>query len=127
MLTLRSYLGLAAQAELPAEQRLEMCAQVKDMLDKPEEKKLLLAALGSINSPAALGMIVPYLDDPAARDEASAAAVAVADRLLQGRNAAKFAGQVIEPLQKVAEKAGNADLAQRAKTLATQAQSKAKK
>jgi len=123
LLGLRGYLGWAARADLPAKERLTICRQAAGMIQKTEEKKLLLAALGAITSPEAMTLIVPYVDEAATRDEAAAAAVSVAERLLKGKNAEKVAPKLIEPLRKVAQTAANADLAQRAKAALQQAQS----
>ena len=121
-LCLRGYLGLAARPDLPVNQRLSMCRQVVGLIQRNAEKKLLLGALGSINSPDALALIMPYLDDPATREEAGMASVAIADVLLKGRNTSKPAPKLIEALEKVAQVTANADLARRAKALLRRAQ-----
>lgn len=124
MLCLRSYLGLAVNSELPANQRLSMCREAAGLVQAADEKKMLLAALGSVTAPDALEVITPYLGDAATREEASAAAVGVADRLLKVKNA-KVSPKLIEALEKVAQATTNADLAQRAKALLEQAKKKA--
>jgi len=121
-LCLRGYLGLAARPDLPVNQRLSMCRQVAGLIQRNAEKKLLLSALGSISSPDALALIMPYLDDPATREEASMASVAIAEKLLRGRNVSKLAPKLIEPLEKVVQVTANADLARRAKALLRRAQ-----
>jgi len=117
MLCLRSYLGLAANSDLPADQRLTMCRQVGDLAQKPEEKRLLLAALGTIQSPDSLVLIQPYLDDAAIREEAASACVTIAEKLLKGTDASKIAGQLLGPLQKVVEAKASDDLTKRATAL----------
>jgi HEAT repeat protein len=124
-LGLRSYLGLATRSTIPAAERLSMCRQASSLVQNPEDKKLLLAALGSLNSPGALPLILPHLEDPATCEEAAAAAVGLAERLLKGRDRPRVASQLIGPLEKVAKATTNADLAQRAKEAAKQAKSKA--
>ena len=86
-----------------------------------------MAALGGIVSPDAMALIVPYLDDAATKDEAGAAAVSVAEKLLKGQDAARAASKLIEPLQKAAEVASNADVAQRAKAALDEAKKRAGK
>jgi HEAT repeat protein len=125
MLSLRGYLGLAGNADLPLEQRLTMCRRAAELIRRAEEKKLLLAALGTIPSTDALALIMPYFDDMSTRDEASAAIVAVADKLLKGQSPGRYASQLIEPLQKVAQGSTNAELSRRARTLGQQAQRRA--
>jgi HEAT repeat protein len=124
MLCLRGYLRLAGQAELPVDKRLAMCRQAADLAQKDEEKKLLLAALGSIASVEALDLITPYLGEAGTKEEAATAAVDVSDNLLKGKDAAKLASRLVGPLDKVAQITANADLAKRAKDLRDQAKSK---
>jgi hypothetical protein len=123
-LCLRGYLGLASRGDLPGRQRLSMCREVQGLLERDDEKRLLLGALGSINTPASVAMIVPYLDSSGTREEASAAIVGIAETLLKGRNASKFAPRLVEPLSKVAEVTTNASVSRKAKELLKQAQSK---
>jgi len=123
-LCLRGYLGLASRPDLPGEQRLSMCRQAEGLLQRADEKKLLLGALGNINSADAVAMIVPYLDSSGTREEAGAALVSVADKLLQGSDASKVASKLIQPLEKVAQVTTNTDMAKRAKRLLRQARSK---
>ncbi|MGO8677870.1 MAG: HEAT repeat domain-containing protein [Limisphaerales bacterium] len=125
LLCLRGYLGFAGHSDVPSPERLAMCRQAAGLVQSNDEKKLLLAALGSIQSPDSLALIQPYLDDAAVRDEAGNATVAIATGILQGGQAANLAGKLIEPLEKVAQGAANAQLAGRAKTVLEQARTKA--
>jgi HEAT repeat protein len=119
-LCLRGYLGLASGGDLPAGQRLSMCREVEGLLERDDEKRLLLGALGSINTPASVAMIVPYLDSSGTREEASAAIVGIAERLLKGRNSSKFASRLVEPLEKVAQVSTSANVSRKAKELLKQ-------
>ncbi len=125
-LGLRGYLGWAAKVKggLPPGERLSMCRTAAGLAQKPAEKKLLLSVLGSIRSPDAVAMVVPYLADAATRNEACAAAVSVAERLLKVGGRSQVAAKLVEPLKKVAAAATNADLARRAKAALKRAQSK---
>ncbi|MHC4641107.1 MAG: HEAT repeat domain-containing protein [Planctomycetota bacterium] len=120
-LCLRGYLGLASGGDLPAGQRLSMCREVEGLLERDDEKRLLLGALGSINTPSAVAMIVPYLDSSGTREEASAAIVGIAERLLKGRGAARVASRLVKPLEKVAQVTTNANVSRKAKDLLKQA------
>jgi HEAT repeat protein len=124
-LCLRGLLGLAGQTDLPDGQRLAFCRQTAGLVAQADEKKLLLAALGSINSPEALSLIRPYLDDAAAREEAANATVAVAEKLLQRKDAAKLARGLLGPLEQAAQASVGTALAERAKPLIEQARAKA--
>ncbi|MDH4241012.1 MAG: HEAT repeat domain-containing protein, partial [Phycisphaerae bacterium] len=125
-LCLRGYLGLASRPDLPGRQRLSMCRDAEGLLERDDEKKLLLGALGNINTPGAVAMIVPYLNSSGTREEASAAVVAISERLLKGKNASKFASRLVKPLEKVAEVTTNDSMSRKAKGLLKQAQEKAK-
>ncbi len=120
-LCLRGYLGLASRPDLPGRQRLSMCREAEGLLERDDEKRLLLGALGNINTPLAVAMIEPYLDSSGTREEASAAIVGIAERLLKGRNASKFASRLIKPLEKVAQVTTNANVSGKAKELLKQA------
>ena len=117
ILSLRALLGLAGRPDLPAEKRLSLCRQASDLIQQAGEKRLLLAALGTIDSPDVLAMILPYLADPAIQDEAGTALAVIAGRLLKAPDAATRAPQLIEPLEKLTQVTRNDDLARRAKEL----------
>ncbi len=121
-LFLRSYLNLAVRGEMETEQRLQMCEQAKGLIQRDEEKRLLLGTLSNIESPATMALILPYLGDAGMQQEAGMAAVTLAEKLLKGRGAAKMAAQLVEPLQKVAETTTNSEVAKRAEALLEQAQ-----
>jgi HEAT repeat protein len=125
MICLRGYLRLAGQAEIPLDKRLSMCRDAVPLAQQDDEKKLLLAALGSIVAVEAIELITPYLDNGGTKEEASTAAVNVSDQILKGNESAKAAPKLVEPLEKVAQVTANADLAKRAKALGEQAKSKA--
>ena len=122
---LRGYIGLAARPELPADQRLSMCREAAGLIERNDEKKLLLGALGNINSPDSLELIIPYLDDSATQEEAGLAYVAVADELLKGPDASKLAPKMLPTLEKLAQLTTNSNLARRAKASLRQAKDKA--
>lgn len=120
-LALRGYLRLAGEAEVPARDRLEMCRQAAKLVEKDDEKRLLLAVLSGMNAPAAVGLIEPFLDQPAIQEEACTAIVGLAEKLLQGKQAAKVASRLVAPLEKVARVTSKADLAKRATELVNRA------
>ena len=126
LLGLRSYLGWAGKADLPLPQRLEICQKAAGLVQKPEEKTLLISRLGNIASPEALPLLQPYLDEPAVRNEGINAMVSVAEKLLKGRQANKVAPQLIQPLEKAVQAAANTDLADRAKAALKLAKDKGK-
>jgi hypothetical protein len=107
---------------MATEQRLQMCKQATSLVQRDEEKRLLLGTLSNIESPDAMGLILPYLSDVNTRQEAGMAAVTLAEKLLKGRGPSKVAAQLVDPLEKVAQAATNDEVAKRAKTLLRQAQ-----
>jgi HEAT repeat protein len=123
-LCLRSYLNLAGRRDLPVGQRLSMCREAAAVIQRDDEKKMLLGTLGGIQSPEALGLITPHLDSAATRQEAALAALRVAESVLKRRDSARHAAKLIEPLEKVAQ-SDTGDAARRAKTLLRQARNKA--
>jgi len=124
-LSLRSYVAVAGQSELTTESRCSMCREASDLAQTPEDKKLLLGALGDIHSFESLALIQPYLEDPAVKEEAGLACVAVSEKLLQGKDSAKQASNLMEPLQKVTQAGVNPELTKRAQSLLEQAHKKA--
>jgi HEAT repeat protein len=123
-LFLRGYLNLAARNDLPVEDRIAMCRQAASQIVRDEEKRLLLGTLGGIQSPEAVELIVPYVDDAGSRQEAVLAAVTVSERLLRGRGPAPFAAKLIPLLEKVAQ-AASGDLTKRANAVLERAKEKA--
>ena len=121
---LRGYLNLAARGDMTVEQRLDMCRQAAGLLQRADEKRLLLGTLSNIDSADAMNMILPYLEDTSTRQEAGMAAVTLAERLLRGRGPSKYAAQLIAPLEKLTQATTNEEIAKRAKTLLKQAQTK---
>ncbi len=126
-LALRGYLTWAARADLPADERLAMCREAAHVVQSAEEKRRLLAALGGIASAESLGLIVPHLDAADTRDEAAAAAVSVAERIIKRRAPAEDAAKLVGPLKKVIEAAGDTEVAHRAKAALDQVQRKTRR
>lgn len=122
-LVLRSCASLATRGgdkEVPA--RVALCADALKALQKPEEKKVVLGALGGIPAAESVFALVPWLDDTAVRADAAAAILNVSDRLLGSRKTpVATVRQLVEPLQKVVKVAGGKS-AERAAALVKQAQ-----
>ncbi len=99
------------------------CASRRKALSSvTKRRRLLLGTLSNIESPDAMGLILPYLSDAGMQQEAGMAAVTLAEKLLKRRGAAKVAAQLVEPLEKVAQTTTNDEVARRAKALLEQAQ-----
>jgi HEAT repeat protein len=119
--------GSLAGLRVPIDQRLVVCRQAARLVQRADQKRLLLSVLSSTDSPDALALIVPFVVEGETREEAATAAVSAAERLLKQRDAQQLAAQLVEPLQKVAQAPVPAALAQRAKAALQQAQSIAQK
>jgi HEAT repeat protein len=107
---LRGYINLVRDENLPTEKKIEFCRQAAALIQRDEEKKLLLGALSAIPSAEALSMAMAYLDAPATRDEASFAAVTISENIVEQKPA-----EVAEALQKVLKATENRDVRNRAR------------
>lgn len=125
IIALRGAIRLIPLQAGPVNKKLQAFKRILPLIQRSEEKKLLLGALASLNSPAAIEMILPHLDSAATKAEAATAIMGIAENILKRRNVNKQqAAKLIASLQKVAA-AGNPALAKRAKTLLQQAKNKA--
>ncbi|MCX6877145.1 MAG: HEAT repeat domain-containing protein [Verrucomicrobia bacterium] len=80
ILSLRGYLGMAARKDLPAPEKLVICRESAPMIQRDDEKLLLLGALANLANAESLNLIVAYLDDPAVKREAVATVMAIAEK-----------------------------------------------
>jgi HEAT repeat protein len=111
-LCLRGYLGLAGQAGVSATDRLSMCREAGALLRTDEDTKLLLSVLGQTPSVSALDMVLAHLDNPATRDEAGFAALAISEAIV-----AEKPRDVRGALQRVVTSTQNPTLIDRAKAV----------
>jgi hypothetical protein len=89
------------------------------LAERDEEKKLVLGALGGVPMAEALALVVPFLDNPATKDEASAAALAIGEKL-----AGSHPAEVAQAVKKVLKATKNQDLLKRAEELLGRTQRK---
>jgi prepilin-type processing-associated H-X9-DG protein len=113
---LQSAIRLAGHHSLPTNQRLELLDSAEPLIQRDEEKLLLLSTLGNISSPDALDRAIPHLDAPATREEACAAILAIAESLTTTPQAA----YATPALAHVAKITSNPDFAARARNLLPQ-------
>jgi len=107
---LRGYINLARDENISTEKRLEICKQASVLIQRVEEKKLLLGALSTIPSADALSMAMSHLDDSAITLEASFAAVAISEKIVGQKR-----GEVAEAMQKVLKATNNRNVRNRAR------------
>jgi len=113
---LRGYIGLVRDESLSTEKKLAMCKDAAALIQRDEEKKLLLGVLGEVPAVEALSMAMEHLSNPATMDEAAFAAVAIAEKIFQEKP-----GEVADALTKVMEVTGNKDVARRARAILNKA------
>ena len=117
LLCLRGCITFAGNPALPAPQRMDICKQAAALIERNDEKKLLLSSLGGIATEESLAMVLPHLDNAATKEEAGAAVVSIAAVLLRDGGAAAHGPKLAEPLEKVVQATENKALATRARTL----------
>jgi HEAT repeat protein len=124
ILALRSYLAVATDSDLKPETRLEMCNSAAALVKGSEETKLLLSSLGSIENLDSLKLVQPFLNNPEVKEEAGAAILRIADKVLQSQNAKASAKAIEEALDGVSQSSVSAALKERAEKLKNTARSK---
>ena len=113
---LRGYISLVRDENLPTEDKLAMCRNAAVLIQRNEEKKLLLGALGTVPAAEALSMAMTQLDDPATRNEASFAAVAISEKIVEQKP-----GEVAGAMQKVMQATKNRNVTRRARAVLNKA------
>jgi len=116
VLALRGAIRLIPLQAAPADRKLASLKEALSLATRPEEKRQALSALAQMPSAAALSLALSLLGDQGLKEEACAAAVAVAEKLLPGSRAA-----VADAMDRVAKATANKSLAKRAAALARQA------
>jgi len=111
---LRGYIGLVRDESLSTEEKMAMCKEAAALIQRNQEKKLLLGVLATVPAAEALSMAMAHLDDPATKDEASFAVVAISEKIVQ---AAGLADEVADALRKVMRATDNKDVIRRAKAI----------
>ena len=118
---LRGYITMTRDEGLSSEKKLAMCKQAAAIIERDEERRLLLGVLGTVASPDALAMAMAHLDNNATKGEAASAAVAVAERIVDQNAAA-----VVEAMPKVLKATNDRELAKRARAVLDKAKAAVK-
>ncbi|MCX7886170.1 MAG: HEAT repeat domain-containing protein [Verrucomicrobiae bacterium] len=118
ILALRGQLRLIPKQDAPATKKLAALKELQPLIERAEEKRLLLAALGEIHDGESLALIAPYLKTEL-KEEAAVAAVAVAEKIIE-----KNPKAVAEGLREVPGATSDKKLANRARQLLQQAKKK---
>ena len=113
---LRGYINLVRDGSLSTSKKLEICKQAAALIERNEEKKLLLGALSTVPAIEALSMAMGHLDDPATRDEAAFAAVAIGEKIAEQKPR-----EVVEAMQKVLKATKNRNVNRRGRMVLNKA------
>jgi len=116
VLALRGFVRLVPQQDAPDAQKIEALKDAMAQAERTEEKRLVLSALGNVTAVQALALVTSHLEDPALKEEACLAAVAIAEKLASSHSA-----EVIAAMQRVAKTTANEKLAAKANALARKA------
>jgi HEAT repeat protein len=115
--TLRGYIRIARQLDVPLDERIEMCRRTIEAAGRPDEVRLALEVLGRYPTLAGLQIAAEQLKRPAVQQAAAAAAVTIAEKIVGAQPAA-----VAAVMEKAAAVATDAEVAQKAKNLLRRAQ-----
>jgi len=113
---LRGYINLIRDESLSTAKKLTMCKQADALIERNEEKKLLLGALGTVSSVEALSMAMANLDNRGTKNEACFAAVAIGNNIA-GQNPR----EVTEAMKKVLKSTTNRNVTKSARQALNQA------
>lgn len=80
ILGLRGCLAIAARAAVPAPERAKACREAAPLVQRDDERRLLLGALAALADPALLDLVIPCLDQPGVKQEAVATTLAIAEK-----------------------------------------------
>jgi len=95
---LRGFIRIPRQFDVSLQGRIAMCRDAMAAATRDAEKALVLEVLGRNPSPETLAEVAPHLDNEALHAAAAAAAVAIAEKLID-----QHPGPVTEVLQKAVE------------------------
>lgn len=110
VLGLRGYVRLSRLDSTSMKDKSNMLKEATNLVKRPEEKKLVVAALGTLPTRQSLSMLQIHLKDEAVRNEAASAIIAIATEL--GRKDRNLA---VEALEGVIKKCRDARIRRSAK------------
>lgn len=110
ILALRGTIRLIPLQDVTVQKKLAAFKEILPLVQRNEEKKLLLGALATVPAAEALSMAMAHLDNPATKNEACFAAVAISEKIVQQKP-----GEVADALQKVLRATNNKGVLRRAR------------
>jgi len=112
ILAVRGAIRLIPLQDAPVDKKLAGFKEIVPLIQRDEEKLLLLGSLAAVPTSDSLAMAMGYLANPSTKNEACFAAVAIAETI-GATNAAEVAGA----MEKVVAAATNDDVKKRAKAV----------
>lgn len=109
LLGLRGYIRVSGGKEVEGAKRLAMCREAEGLIQRDDERKILLGVLGISGGIESFRMAAAYIDKPALKDEACLAVVSIAEHLNR-----KHASEVKPVITKVMDSVKQGKLAERA-------------
>jgi hypothetical protein len=85
ILALRGYIKVSGDKNVTGAQRVTMIKEASTLVQRDDERKILLGALGNTTDAESFAMAVAYLDNAALKDEACLAAVAIGEHLVKDK------------------------------------------
>jgi HEAT repeat protein len=116
ILGLRGYIRLIPQQEGTVQAQVASMKEAMGLATRNEEKKLALSVLGTLPTAEALALVSPCLGDKALKEEASIAAVAIAEKII-----ARHPAEVAKAMETVTQETTNRTLAREARKLLNEA------
>lgn len=107
---LRGYINLIRDQSLSTEEKLAMCRQADALIERDQEKKLLLGALSTVPSVEALSIAMANLDNRFTRNEAGFAAAAIGETIAE-----QHPREVTEAMEKVLDLTNNRNITRTAR------------
>jgi len=118
IIALRGYVRMIGQAQATPEQKTTWCRNAFDASTRLDDKRLVLSELGKVLCVDAFELALGYLHDPALREEAAAALIAMAREGAAVR--AAIPDNVRGAMKRVIAKSGNAHNVNGARQVLTQ-------
>ena len=87
ILALRGELRLIPMQTVPDDRKIAQIGEVLPLVERKEEKRLVLAVLSNLPRAEALALLSPYLTDGQVAEEAALAAVAIGEKIVGGHPA----------------------------------------
>jgi HEAT repeat protein len=121
ILAVRGAIRLIPLQNVSAAKKLAGFKELLPLIERDEEKRLLLGSLAAVPSGEALAMAMSYLDNAGTKNEASFAAVAISEKIAE-----QEPRKVADAMQKVLRATKNRDVTRRARATLAKAKKAAR-